>query len=110
MDDDFNSPKALAAIHEFITSINSSLDNKKDILDKAGETLLELLGIFGLDFTKTKGVDDAKINELMDLIFNIREIARKEKNYELSDQIREKLRTVGIQIEDTENGPRWKMT
>jgi len=109
MDDDFNSPKALAAIHEFITSINSSLDNKKDILDKARETLLELLGIFGLDFTKSKGVDDTKLNELMDLIFTIRENARKEKNYELSDQIREKLRAVGIQIEDTEIGPRWKI-
>lgn len=110
MDDDFNSPKALAAIHEFITKINSSLDNRKDILDKARDTLLELLGIFGLDLTKKKGVDDAKINELMDLIINIREIARKEKNYELSDQIREKLRAVGIQIEDTEDGPRWKIT
>ncbi|MHA1987955.1 MAG: cysteine--tRNA ligase, partial [Promethearchaeota archaeon] len=109
MDDDFNAPKAHAAIHEFITSINSSLDNKKEILDEARETLLELLGIFGLDFTKSKGVDDAKINELMDLIIDIREKSRKEKNYEISDQIREKLRAVGIQIEDTDKGPRWKL-
>ena len=109
MDDDFNFPKALAAIHEFITRINSSLTNKKDILNKARDTLLELLGIFGLDFTKQKGVDDAKMNELMDLIISIREKSRKEKNYELSDQIREKLRAVGIQIEDTESGPHWKL-
>ncbi|MFX0081635.1 MAG: cysteine--tRNA ligase [Candidatus Hodarchaeota archaeon] len=110
MDDDFNTPKALAAIHEFIRQINSSLDNKKDILNRASETLLELLGVLGLDFTKKKGIDDAKVNELMELIINIRENARKEKNYELSDEIREKLRTVGIQIEDAEDGPRWKMT
>jgi cysteinyl-tRNA synthetase len=110
MDDDFNSPKALAAIHEFITKINSSSDNRKDILDKARDTLLELLGVLGLDLTKKKGIEDAKINELMDLIINIREIARKEKNYELSDQIREKLRAIDIQIEDTEDGSRWKMT
>ncbi|MFW9897475.1 MAG: cysteine--tRNA ligase [Candidatus Thorarchaeota archaeon] len=109
MDDDFNCPKALAVIHEFITKINSSLDNKRDILEKARDKLLELLGVFGLDFTKKKGVDDAKINELMDLMIDIREKARKEKNYEISDQIREKLRAVGIQIEDTESGPRWKM-
>jgi len=109
MDDDFNIPKALAAIHEFIRQINSSLDNKKEILNRAGETLTELLGILGLDFTKKKGLDDAKINELMELIITIRENARKGKNYELSDQIREKLRAVGIQIEDAEDGPRWKM-
>ncbi|MBA7529560.1 Cysteine--tRNA ligase [subsurface metagenome] len=109
MDDDFNTPKALAAIHEFIRQINSSLDNKKEILNRAGETLTELLGVLGLDFTKKKGIDDAKINELMELIIIIRENARKEKNYELSDEIRKKLRSVGIQIEDVEDGPRWKM-
>jgi cysteinyl-tRNA synthetase len=110
MDDDVNFPKALASIHEFITKINSSLDNSKDILDKARDTLLELLGVFGLDLTKKKGADDAKINKLMDLIINIRENARKEKNYELSDQIREKLRAVGIQIEDKTDGQRWTIT
>lgn len=109
MDDDFNNPKALGSIHDFISKINSSLDNTRAILYKARDTLLELLGVLGLDFTKKKGVDDAKINELMDLIINIRETARKEKNYELSDQIREKLRAVGIQIEDRETGPRWKI-
>ena len=109
MDDDFNIPKALAAIHDFIRQINSSLDNKKKILNRAGETLIELLGVLGLDFTKKKGIDDAKINELMELIISIRENARKGKNYELSDQIREKLQAVGIQIEDAEDGPRWKM-
>ncbi|MFX1323337.1 MAG: DALR domain-containing protein, partial [Promethearchaeota archaeon] len=109
MDDDFNNPKALGSIHEFISKINSSLDNKKEILHKARDTLLELLDVLGLDFTKKKGVDDAKMNELMDIIINIRQEARKEKNYELSDQIRKKLRTVGIQIEDAETGPRWKI-
>jgi cysteinyl-tRNA synthetase len=109
MDDDFNSPRAFAAIYEFITKINSSLDNKIDILNKARDTLLELLGVFGLDFTKKKEADDAKMNEIMDLVINIREKARIEKNYEISDQIREKLRAVGIQIEDSESGPRWKI-
>jgi cysteinyl-tRNA synthetase len=109
MDDDFNTPKAIAAIHEFVTQINSSLNNDKEILDRAGETLIELLGVLGLDFTKKKGIDDAKINELMELIIDVREKARRDKNYELSDEIREKLRAVGIQIEDAEDGPRWKL-
>jgi len=109
MDDDFNNPKALAAIHEFIKQINSSLDNKKDILNRARDTLLELLGVLGLDFTKKKGIDDTKINELMDIIINIRDKARNAKNYELSDEIRKKLRKVGIQIEDKAEASRWKI-
>ncbi|MFX1480003.1 MAG: cysteine--tRNA ligase [Promethearchaeota archaeon] len=109
LDDDFNQPKALAAIHEFVTQINSSLDNKKEILDRAKKTLLELLGVFGLDFTAKKRIDDTKINELMDIIIKVREKARKHKDYGLSDEIREKLRTVGIQIEDTDEGPRWRI-
>jgi cysteinyl-tRNA synthetase len=109
MDDDINTPKALASIHEFIRQINSSLDNKKEILDNAKNTLLELLGVLGLDFSKKADIADNKIDELMKMIINIREKARKDKNYELSDEIREKLKSAGIQIEDDTKGARWKM-
>jgi cysteinyl-tRNA synthetase len=110
MDDDFNTPRAFAAIHEFIRQINSSLDNKKEILNKAREVLLELLGVLGLNFSKKRRIDDGRIEGLMELIISLRNKARNEKNYELSDEIREKLRSTGIQIEDTEDGPRWKMS
>jgi cysteinyl-tRNA synthetase len=109
MDDDFNNPKALAAIYEFIKKINSSLDNKRELLDKARDTLLELLSIFGLDFTKEEEGTDIKLDEIMDVIINIREKARKDKNYAISDEIRDKLKKAGIQLEDTPDGPRWKM-
>ncbi|MFX1389042.1 MAG: cysteine--tRNA ligase [Promethearchaeota archaeon] len=109
MDDDFNNPKALAVIYEFIRIINSSLNNKKEILLKARDTLLELLGIFGLDFSKREEDLDVKLNNLMDIIINIRDNARKEKNYELSDEIRNRLKSAGIQLEDTPDGVRWKI-
>lgn len=109
MDDDFNTPKTLATIHDFIRRINSSLDNKKEILENARDTLLELLGVLGLDFSKKEGISDNKIDELMKIIINLREKARKDKNYELSDEIREKLKKAGIQIEDDAEGPRWKI-
>ncbi|MFW9877562.1 MAG: cysteine--tRNA ligase [Candidatus Thorarchaeota archaeon] len=108
MDDDFNNPKALAIIYEFIKKINSSLDNKKEILFKARDTLLELLGIFGLDFAKKEDSREIKLNELMELIIDIRDKARKDKNYEISDKIRSKLREAGIQLEDGPGGTRWK--
>jgi cysteinyl-tRNA synthetase len=110
MDDDFNNPRALAAIYEFIKKINSSLDNKKEILINARETLLELLGVFGLDFTKKEVVGDVKLNEIMDIVIEIRDKARQEKEYNLSDEIRKKLKKVGIQLEDEAEGTRWKIT
>ena len=110
MDDDFNTPKVFATIYEFIKKINSSLDNKQEILLEAKETLLELLGILGLDFTKKEDSGEIKLNELMDLIINIRNKARKEKNYEISDEIREKLTEAGIRLEDTPDGTRWNIT
>ncbi len=109
LDDDFNNPKAFAAIYEFIKNINSSLDNKQEILIEAKETLLELLGILGLDFTKKEEGVEIKLNELMDIIINIRNKARKDKNYEISDEIREKLTKAGIQLEDTPDGTRWNI-
>jgi cysteinyl-tRNA synthetase len=109
MDDDFNNPKALAAIYEFTKRINSSLNNKKELLDKAKETLLELLGIFGLDFTKFEVASDVKLTELMDIVIDIRKEARNDKNYKLSDEIRNKLKKAGIQLEDTPEGPKWKI-
>ena len=86
------------------------MDNKKDLLDKARNTLLELLSIFGLDFSKKEEGVDIKLNELMDVIINIREKARKEKNFAISDEIRDNLKEAGIQLEDTPDGPRWKTT
>ena len=45
----------------------------------------------------------------MDIVIDIREQARKEKNYKLSDKIRENLKKAGIQLEDTPDGPQWKI-
>ncbi|MFX1378820.1 MAG: cysteine--tRNA ligase [Promethearchaeota archaeon] len=109
MDDDFNNPKALATIYEFIKKINSSLDNKSEILNSAKKTLLELLTVFGLDFNKREAATDVTLSELMAIIIDIRDKARKAKNYKLSDEIREKLRRAGIQLEDTPDGPNWKL-
>ena len=51
MDDDFNTPKALATIYEFIKEINKSLDSKKEILMKARDILIELLQVLGPTYT-----------------------------------------------------------
>jgi len=109
MDDDFNTPKAIAVIYEFVKKINTTLDSKKEILKNARAKLLKLLGILGLDFERGEEKTEVKLTELMDLIINIRDTARGEKNFKMSDEIRENLRKVGIQIEDGEEGTHWKI-
>ena len=52
--------------------------------------------------------DDTSYNELMDVILAVRQEVRREKLYHISDQIRDKLGEIGIVIEDTPTGARWK--
>ncbi|KKK42844.1 MAG: Cysteine--tRNA ligase [Candidatus Lokiarchaeum sp. GC14_75] len=109
MDDDFNTPKALAIIYEFVKKINSALNNDKETLEKAKKLLLELLEILGLDFKSSVNAYDDKFNHLMDLIIKIRDKARLDKNYKISDEIRNQLKSIGIQLEDSATGQVWKM-
>ena len=115
MSDDLNISKALAVVDEFVKEANEALDkNPKDkalkqkILSNI-EFIDELLGIGGSDAYEyfQAGIDEetkAKINELIEK----RSEAKKEKNFELADKIRDELTSMGIQIQDTPNGTVWE--
>ena len=66
-----------------------------------------MTGIIGI-FEQDEAADDELANKLMDLIINIRQDARKEKNWALADKIRDELKEAGVILEDTPNGVRWK--
>ncbi|HAX61609.1 MAG TPA: cysteine--tRNA ligase [Elusimicrobia bacterium] len=88
LDDDFNTPQALAIIHNLIDKNNL-------------KTLLKLCDIIGL-------IVDIK-TEIPDTIKKLtkqREQARKDKNWHLADEIREKIKKEGFEIEDTKLGPK----
>jgi cysteinyl-tRNA synthetase len=115
MKDDLNISKALAVVDEFIKEANESLDkNPKDKILKQKivsniEFIDKLLGIGGSDAYEyfQSGIDEKtkkKINELIEK----RNEAKKEKNYELADKIRNELKEMGIQIQDTPTGTVWE--
>ncbi len=115
MSDDLNISKALAVIDEFVKDANDALDkNTKDKVLKQKilsniEFINDLLGIGGNDAYEyfQAGINEetkTKINELIQK----RSEAKKEKNFELADKIREKLADMGIQIQDTPNGSVWE--
>ena len=108
MDDDFNSPLALAALHELVKAINTARDNgaSDDQLKPAQEKLRELTGVLGLQLQEKQGSGDA--DKFIDLLVEVRSEVRKQKLWALSDQIRDQLKILGVTIEDSKDGTSWR--
>lgn len=115
MDDDFNSPQAVAIIFDFVRSVNSVIAKNDNIDIKFYEdvklflekTAQNVLGIVKLD-SESKQIGDSKENELVELLISLRTDAKKNKNYELADLIRNKLAEIGFQLVDTKSGTSFK--
>ncbi len=115
MDDDFNTALAISQIFALSKDINiyyQDVMNKGAAFDsenfaKVAAAYKLMTGIIGI-FEQEDAADDELAGKLMDLIINIRQDARKEKNWALADKIRDELKEVGVILEDTPNGVRWK--
>jgi cysteinyl-tRNA synthetase len=105
MDDDLNTADALAAIFDLIRDTNSSLksESSKAAIKASLDMLMELSDVLGLLSKKEESID-AEIETLIEE----RQKARKEKNWALSDKIRDDLKAQGIVLEDTPSGVKWK--
>jgi len=113
MDDDFNMAEAMKPIFEVANAVNKYLAEvekpKESVLRKALEFFQmvgEIFGLFEEYFKESK--EESKEKELIELLIQIRAELRKQKNYALADEIRAKLREMGIQLEDTPQGTIWK--
>jgi cysteinyl-tRNA synthetase len=108
MDDDFNTPLAIAALHELVKAINTARDNgaNDEQLKSAQAMLRELTGVLGLQLKEKTGSSDveAQVNALI----AERNEARKQKQWALSDQLRDKLKELGVTIEDSKDGTKWR--
>jgi cysteinyl-tRNA synthetase len=107
MDDDLNISLALAALFDFAREINNLLDNNAVSREDAKKVTTLIL-----DFDRVLGVipkakEETLPQEAQDLIKK-REEARKNKDWKTADQIRQQLKAIGITVEDTAQGMRWK--
>jgi len=115
INDDLNISKALAVVDEFISKANESLDNNpkdkvlKQKINSNIEFINKLLGIGYKDAYEyfQLGIDEETKNKINELIQKRNE-AKKEKNFELADKIREELKNMDISIQDTPNGTIWE--
>ena len=118
MNDDFNTGLATGALFDLARSINTYsaiIDTGVTVdaaaVNKAYEALkiiTDVLGILEKEWNDDNTASDGDYQALMDVILSVRQEARKNKFYQVSDSIRDKLGAIGIIIEDTPTGVRWK--
>jgi cysteinyl-tRNA synthetase len=110
MDDDLDTHGAIDALHALSGAINEYLagETNKGVLLKAASVYRKLLSALGL-FEKWGAKADDLTEELIETITAVREQLRKEKNYKLSDKIRDDLADAGVIISDTAEGTSWKI-
>jgi cysteinyl-tRNA synthetase len=108
MDDDFNSSGGLAALFELVRAVNTARDaGATDAqLSPAQETLRTLTGVLGLRLEEKKSSGDAA-DAFIALLVEVRTEARKQKNWALGDLIRDRLKELGVTIEDSKDGTSW---
>lgn len=115
MDEDMNTPQALAVIFDQIKetkkfSVNISSGEEAEALNYSynslGKKLEEVLGIvlFMEEENKNFKNNDKLTGNLIELLIKLRADARKEKNFKLSDEIRDNLKELGIEIQDNKDG------
>jgi len=109
MDDDFNTSGALAALFELVRAVNTARDAGATAseLEPAQKTLLTLTGVLGLRLEEKKSAaGDA--DKFIVLLVEIRTEMRKQKQWAMSDLIRNRLKDLGVSIEDSKDGTTWR--
>jgi len=111
LDDDFNTPQAIAVIFDFVKEVNKTIAETsnlnvnfyitaREFLVKTADEVLGIISFLEDEIKKDSGLE----NELIKLLIEIRLNAKSEKNFKLADDIRKNLETLGITLKDTKEG------
>jgi cysteinyl-tRNA synthetase len=123
MDDDFNTGGAIGDLFELVRTLNKFVDDEKlegagksdaakvDALQRGVSTLKELGAVLGLFRAPREepavGGGDELVGQLMQLLIELRSDARKARNFEMADKVRNSLSALGITLEDRPSGTEW---
>jgi cysteinyl-tRNA synthetase len=102
MDDDLNTPDALAAVFDLVKEINTlSASSTKEALEAAAKAFDEITDVLGLMYNRRKDEVPAEVTELVEK----RAAAKKAKDWATADAIRAQLTEMGWAVKDTAQGP-----
>ena len=110
MMEDLNTPQALSVFFELLSTVNKNLDSKaysRGDLEIAGATIRRLGDFFQM--IPGEKPETELVESLVEMMLQLREEARRDRDWEKSDNIRRKLGELGIEVEDTPEGPTWKI-
>lgn len=106
MDNNFNTPAAAAVLFEFVKDANNFISKHNTLSEKNRQSMLEVIQRLGedvlgiVDLSKKQTFDEKLVDELLQIIINIRNIARQEKRFDIADKIRDDLKKLNIELED----------
>ncbi len=129
MDDDFDTPEAIANLFNLVKAVNKEVEREsidREVLDSVEKEIKDILWILGiteqtltledkggplLELAERFRIDqNLPLEEILEKFIEARENARKKKDYETSDSIRERLKEIGIVLEDKkEGGTAWRL-
>jgi len=114
LDDDLNSPILLSNLFEGVRQINSVADGSEKIDAKSLESMKELYNTFVFEIMGLKdeksGAGDLKLtDDLMNIIIGLRQDAKNNKNFDVSDNIRKALNDIGVTLKDKKDGADWEI-
>ena len=116
MNDDLNSPIVISHLFDACRTINSLIDKKASITAEVAQALLQLMETFTteiLGLRQDTGVSNKAREEAFGAVVNMlleqRQAAKAEKNWALSDKIRDELAALGFEVKDTKDGFSWTL-
>ena len=109
MDDDLNTADALTVLFEISKFANTKLDenSSKEFVEKTRDLFIKLEDVLGIE--NRKKTDDSLDEDLINKLIEERKEAKKAKDFEKADEIRDKLSEMGILIKDTREGTKWEL-
>jgi cysteinyl-tRNA synthetase len=119
MDDDFNTARAIGAIFKFVAEVNQFLgvagsdpsNSSKRCLSQAYKGLTEACCVLGIYDEQKASSDDLTVlvEQFIDLILEVRQDAKQRKDWETADKIRNRLKQLDVELQDTRSGTTWKI-
>ena len=107
MDDDLNTPRALAALFDLAREINRAREGGAAV-EKAQDTLRELAGVLGLTLDEAQA-DSAEAAPFIQTLVDVRTELRAARQFQLADSIRDRLAELGVTVEDNPDGTSWRL-
>jgi len=113
MNDDFNTREAMAALLELASAVNAHVGERDEFdyaaLKRAIDAFEELGGdVFGLGLGSPDGGDVTIAEDLVELVLDVREAERAAGNYERADDLRDRLAALGVEVQDSDDGPTFR--